>query len=183
MNKSKGVKSLINASGYKKYLVINGNDKFEVNQQKIAEDSKWDGLHGVISNLENVDIPYILGRYKGLWQIEETFRISKHDIKIRPIYHWSPDRIKAHIALCFMALVCIRHLEYRVNLQSTKLSPERLRKALIGVEITNVAHIHDKRIFAIPSLISDDAKIIYKTMNLPISSVPYLISSGSQKTG
>lgn len=178
MNRSKGVKSLISASGYKKYLMINNNDKFAVNEQKIEEDSKWDGLHGVISNLENVDVAYILSRYKGLWQIEETFRVSKHDIKIRPIYHWSPSRIKAHIALCFMALVCIRHLEYRVNLQSIKLSPERLRKALIGVGITSVVHIKDKRVFGIPSPVSDEAKIIYKAMNLPISTIPYLISSG-----
>ncbi|HJD63645.1 MAG TPA: hypothetical protein LFW13_01335 [Rickettsia endosymbiont of Sericostoma sp.] len=64
------------------------------------------------------------------------------------------------------------------HLQSIKLSPERLRKALIGVEITSVVHIKDKRVFGIPSPVSDEAKIIYKAMNLPISTIPYLISSG-----
>ena len=63
-----------------------------------------------------------LGHYKGLWQIEETFRISKHDLQIRHIYHWSPRRIEAHIAICYMALVLVRHLEYRVKVQYKKLS-------------------------------------------------------------
>nr|WP_250310920.1 hypothetical protein [Rickettsia endosymbiont of Oedothorax gibbosus] len=46
------------------------------------------------------------------------------------------------------------------------------------MEITSVVHIKDKRVFGIPSPVSDEAKIIYKAMNLPISTIPYLISSG-----
>ena len=117
----------------------------------------------------------IISQYKGLWQIEETFRISKHDLKVRPIYHWTEQKIRAHIAICFMALVCVRHLEYRVNLQKVKISPERIRKALTSVDITIVRHIKDKRLFAIPSYPSDDAKIIYKTMDIKISPVPYVM--------
>ena len=41
--------------------------------------------------------------YNNLWQVEESFRITKHDLKIRPIYHWSPKRVKAHLAISFTA--------------------------------------------------------------------------------
>ncbi len=47
----------------------------------------------------------ILSQYRGLWQVEDTFRVSKHDLKIRPIYHWTPRRIEAHIAIAFMSLL------------------------------------------------------------------------------
>jgi transposase len=173
MKKSKKVQSVINASGYKKYLNINGNSSLEVSEEKIAQASNWDGLHGVITNIKNINPCEVLSQYKGLWQVEETFRISKHDLKIRPIYHWSPKRIKAHIAICFMALTCIRHLEYRVNLQQVKMSPNRIRKALTSTGVTILVHINDKRLFAVPFKINDDAKIIYKTMGLKLSARPY----------
>jgi transposase len=81
-----------------------------LNEEKIQKDGKWDGLHGVITNIDDLKPEEILAQYKGLWQIEETFRISKLDLQVRPIYHWTPRRVKAHIAIAFMALTCIRNL-------------------------------------------------------------------------
>jgi transposase len=175
MNKSKDVKSMLSNSGYKKYLIVDGQSNLQVDEEKIASDSRWDGLHGVITNMKNIDIREVISQYKGLWQVEETFRVSKHDLKVRPIYHWTEQKIKAHIALCFMSLVCIRHLEHRVNLQGDKMSPERIRKALLSVGITTARHIQDKRLFALPFQSNDDAKIIYKTLDRKISKIPYLI--------
>jgi len=175
LNKSRSIKPMVGASGWKKYLQIEGDSTVSVDLAKLEAARVWDGLHGVITNIENPNISEIIDHYRGLWQVEETFRVSKHDIKIRPIYHWNPDRIRAHVAICFMALVCIRHLEYRVALRE-KLSPERIRKALTSVDVTKVRHIVDKRLFGIPSKASLDAKIIYKSMDLPLNSTPYLIS-------
>jgi len=176
LEKSKDVKSSLSNSGYKKYLQINGDSKLVINEEKIEEDSKWDGLHGVITNCKDqFSIKEIISQYKGLWQVEETFRISKHDLRVRPIYHWTEQKIRAHIAICFMSLVCIRHLEYRVNLQRTKMSPERIRKSLVRVGYNVVCHQKDKRLFAIPNNIPDDAKIIYRSVNLNISDTPYLL--------
>ena len=175
LNKSGNIKSMIGASGYKKFLKIEGDSSVAIDLAKLELASIWDGLHGVVTNIEDPNISEIISHYRGLWQVEETFRVCKHDLKIRPIYHWNPERIRAHIAICFMALTCIRHLEYRVSLRE-KLSPERLKKALTSIYITKLRHIEDKRLFAIPSKPSNDAKIIYKTMNLPLNSLPYLIS-------
>lgn len=177
MRKSKKVKSMVNASGYKKYLNVDSQAEVEINQEKIDEDQQWDGIHGVVTNIKGFNPQEIISQYRGLWQVEETFRLSKHDLKVRPIYHWTPERIKAHIAICFIALTCVRHLEYRVNLQSKKMSPERMRKALTATGITTLRHVKDKRLFAVPFKLNDDAKTIYKTMNKSISDQPYLIKS------
>ena len=175
LNGSGNIKSMIGASGYKKFLKIEGESSVAIDLEKLELARVWDGLHGVITNIEDPNISEIISHYRGLWQVEETFRVCKHDLKIRPIYHWNPERIRAHIAICFMALTCVRHLEYRVSL-CEKISPERLKKALTSIYVTKLRHIQDKRLFAIPSKPSNDAKIIYKTMNLPLNSLPYLIS-------
>jgi transposase len=175
LNKSKAVKSLIGGSGYKKYLKIQGSGNIEIDEQKFKSAALWDGLHGVITNIPNPNVAEILHQYKGLWQVEETFRITKHDLKVRPMFHWNPQKIKAHIAICFMALVVIRNLEHRINLQREKMSPERIRKVLTSVQISVVRHIKDQRLIAIPSRISEDAKIIYKTFDLKLSQTPYLL--------
>ena len=50
--------------------------------------------------------PSVMSHYHGLWQVEESFRITKHDLRVRPIWHWNSDRIRAHIAIAFMAFAC-----------------------------------------------------------------------------
>ena len=50
--------------------------------------------------------------------------MSKHDLKVRPIYHWTPQRIRAHLAITFVTLLCVRHLQYRMSLQAKPVSPE-----------------------------------------------------------
>ena len=68
--------------------------------------------------------------------MEESFRITKHDLKIRPIYHWKPNRVKAHLAISFMAYTLVRYLEHRVRLQYVKLSPEKIRKILLSIQVS-----------------------------------------------
>ncbi|MCS6935361.1 MAG: transposase [Chitinophagales bacterium] len=95
-----------------------------MDEEKIQQDVQWDGLRGVITNIpkERMHAVGVLEHYHGLWQIEETFRLSKHDLRMRHIYHWTPPRIKAHIAICFMVLMYVRLLEYRTRLQYKKMS-------------------------------------------------------------
>jgi len=173
-NKS-NAKNLLSNYGYKKYLEIEGKTNLTINEEKVAADAQWDGLHGIITNYEDVDDINIVKHYRGLWQIEECFRISKHDLKIRPIYHWTPKRIKAHIAISFMALVCVRNLTYRVALQYKKLSPEVIRRELIHVQLSFLKNQWTKERYCVPSNISHDVKKIYQVMGLKLSTVPFKI--------
>jgi len=168
LSKSKNPKALLNNYGHKKYLEVKGEAKLIVNESKIEESARWDGLLGVTTNITNHSPEKLLIHYRGLWQVEESFRINKHDLKMRPIYHWSPHRVKAHIAISFIAFVCVRYLEYRMAVQSEKVSPEEIRKALLQ---TQASVIHDKKsekTFLLPSKINSVAKEIYRITRIKI---------------
>ena len=95
-------KSQINNRGYNKYLKLTGEIAIEIDYDKFYADYKWDGLKGYITN---TDLSYkeIIDNYNQLWQIEKAFRISKTDLRIRPVYHRLRDRIETHICISFVA--------------------------------------------------------------------------------
>jgi len=175
IGRSKNPKSLLSNYGYKKFVSVEGEAKLVRDEDKIKEAEQWDGLHGIYTNIMDQTAVELLTQYKGLWQVEETFRISKHDLSMRPIFHWTPRRIKAHIALCFMALVCVRTAEYRVALQYKKLSPHSIRTALLDLEISILKDYMTNKVYALPSKASQDAKKIYQIMGLRWTDVPYLV--------
>lgn len=175
IKKNTKVKDLISQSSFKKYLLLDNNENIKIDDSKILKHSKWDGLHGVITNAKDLTDEYILNHYSGLWQIEESFRISKHDLKIRPVFHWKSSRIKAHLAIAFMAFTCVRHLEYRINLQYQKLSPEIIRQELIRVQASILIDQKTKFKYCLPSNVSEHAKKIYKLMHVPLKSFCSLI--------
>ncbi len=163
---------------YKKYLKIEGQSTVVLNvlnEEKLKCDQKWDGLHGVITNAEDIDAAEILNYYRGLWQIEETFSFAKSDLKIRPIFHWTPDRVRAHIAMCYMALCCVRSLEYRVERQHKKLSPEVIRDNLLSVQASLLIHKPTGRKYLMPSSTKEHTSTLYKTMGLKLSTQPILL--------
>ena len=177
LKKSKDASSLISNYGYKKYLKINGKAQVELNQEKLEQEAKWDGLQGLITNVNWLDASEVIGHYKGLWQVEESFRINKHDLKIRPIYHYNESRIRAHLAICFMAFTCVRYLEHKVKLQGqTKLSPEVIRRELCHVQTSILRHKEAESRYALPSKMSQISMMIYRVMKLNAVRTPYQIS-------
>ncbi len=107
IEKNKNPKDLISNYGYKKYLKIEGKSTARIDKEKIEKAAKWDGLHGIITNHTEMSAQAVATHYRSLWQVEESFRINKHDLKVRPIFHWNPARIRAHIAIAFMAYTCV----------------------------------------------------------------------------
>lgn len=172
LKKSKDPSDLISNYGYKKFIKVSGKSEISLDEEKVKEEARWDGLHGVITNSKSLDPQELLFQYRGLWQVEESFRITKHDLQIRPIFHWTEDRIKAHLGICFMAFTCVRHLEYRVNLQYQKLSPEAIRFALTRVQITILKDPMGNR-YVVPSQASQEARKIYQVMDKHYSMQPY----------
>ena len=114
LGKNKDLKRLISNANLLKYIDIDGNSIGKLNEAKIAEASRWDGLHGVITNSE-FSSTTIVNKYKNLWVIEESFRINKNELEIRPIYHYKPKRIEAHILLCFMSFSIIRFIQKKLR--------------------------------------------------------------------
>lgn len=174
LEQSKSPKQHLSNSGYRKYLKVEGRSRVLLDEEKIASESRWDGLHGVVTNAK-LSGEEILARYNDLWKVEDAFRVTKHDLQVRPVFHWKPRRIKAHIAICFTAYALVKHLEYRVRLCYGKLSIEKIRQLLIRVQ-TSILFDKEKRIrYGLPSKMKKDARKIYNAIGINRSITPYII--------
>lgn len=120
----KFTKSNINNKGYNKYLKMEGNVDIAINYEKYEQDSCWDGLKGYLTNT-TLTKEEVIEKYGQLWAIEKTFRISKSDLQIRPIYHRLQHRIKAHICISFAACKVYKELERQLKEKKSMLSPEK----------------------------------------------------------
>jgi len=136
-NREKGLKRLekkvksgkltkehINNRGYNKYLKLSGEMNITIDYEKYEADSIWDGLKGYVTNT-NLPRNKVIENYGQLWHIEKAFRISKTDLRIRPIYHRIKNRIEAHICICFSAYAVYKELERLLKLNKINLSPEK----------------------------------------------------------
>ena len=71
-----------------------------------------EGLKGYITNADNLTDQEVIDRYGELWQVEKAFRISKSDLKARPIFHTVQTSIESHLLIVFTALAISRYVEY-----------------------------------------------------------------------
>lgn len=117
-------KEHINNRGYNKYLRLSGKASIRIDYQMFAADIVWDGLKGYITNT-SVEKSKVIEHYGHLWQIEKAFRISKTDLRIRPVFHRIKTRIESHISICFAAYTVFKELERLLLLNNTGLSPQK----------------------------------------------------------
>ena len=117
-------KKHINNRGYNKFLKLNGNITITIDEAKIEEDIRWDGLKGYITNTK-LPAKKLIEKYRQLWQIEKAFRISKTDLRVRPIFHYVRRRIEAHICICFVAYAVWKELEYLLTKKGISMSVTR----------------------------------------------------------
>ena len=139
LKKGKLTKSHINNRGYNKYLKLKGEIKIEIDYEKFQADNRWDGLKGYLTNTSTrLSAKDIIENYNQLWHIEKAFRISKTDLKIRPIYHRNANRIEAHICIAFVAYTIYKEVERRLAEKNIPLSPTRvaeLTKTMYTIKI------------------------------------------------
>ncbi len=128
LNSGRLTKSNINNRGYNKYLKLEGELSIKIDYTKFENDCKWDGLKGYITNTKLNGVQ-IIDSYNNLWKIEKAFRISKTDLKIRPIYHRIRERIEAHICISFVSFVLFKDLERSLSL-NTNISIKKAIKAI-----------------------------------------------------
>lgn len=125
LSTGKLTKKHINNKGYNKYLKLSGQTTIAIDYDKFKSDAKWDGLKGYLTNT-NLSKEEVIEQYKQLWHIEKTFRISKTDLRIRPIYHYLKRRIEAHVCISFAACVVYKELERQLKDKRSNLSPEKV---------------------------------------------------------
>jgi transposase len=163
--KWKKIEEIVSNFWYKKFLKQVWEAKVEIDEGKVKQAENWDWLHWIITNDYELETKDIWLYYRWLWQVEESFRINKHDLLIRPIFHWTEQKIKAHIAIAFMAFSLVRHLEYRLKLHWYSYSPQVTREALLRVQWSIIFEkTNPKKKWFLPSKISTIAQSIYKVM-------------------
>ncbi len=124
IKQGKFTKSSINNKGYNKYLKLDGEININIDYQKYKADNQWDGLKGYITNSQ-LSKDEIIANYNQLWQIEKAFRVSKTELKIKPIYHRLPKRIEAHICITFVAYKIYKELERQLIEKKATISPQK----------------------------------------------------------
>lgn len=137
-NRDKGIKRLktayksgtitkenINKRGYNKFLELSDDVKVEINQDKISEDEKWDGLKGYITNTA-LPPDEVYKQYSELWVIERAYRVTKGTLEMRPMFHFTPKRIEAHVCICFVAYKVYKELERILKQSNINLSVDKV---------------------------------------------------------
>ena len=154
IHSGKLTKSHINNKGYNKYLKMDGEVVISIDFARFEEDTQWDGLKGYLTNASLTN-QQILDNYKQLWKIEKAFKVNKHDLRIRPIYHRIKRRIEAHICISFVAYKLYKELERKLKEKHSSISPERAIEIAesiytVTVKIPNSRQVVSKTILTTP---------------------------------
>jgi transposase len=97
-----------------------------------------DGYYLLRTNLQGRDARTLWRTYIGLTQIEDCFRVTKHDLDLRPIFHHRPDRTQAHILVCFLSLAMWRTLEHWMSTCGLGTAPRKLLEELAEVRSMDI---------------------------------------------
>ena len=100
-----------------------GEVKIQIDYKKYESDIVWDGLKGYITNSKLSE--EVLEKHQNLWHIEQAFRMSKTDLRIRPIYHRLKHKVETHICIAFTAYTIYKELERVVKEEGSNLSLKR----------------------------------------------------------
>lgn len=97
-----------------RFITITGGSK-KINRDLEAKDRALAGIKGYVTNIANPTPEFVINAYHQLWHIEKSFRMSKHDLRARPIYHHKRESFEAHLTVVFAALAVTRLIEDRTG--------------------------------------------------------------------
>lgn len=111
--------------------------KLSLKLDKINDEEKYDGYYSIVTSEKDLTDKDIRDIYKGLWKIEESFKITKSNLETRPIFVWTKEHIEAHFLTCFISLVILRLIEYKTN---RKYSTNAIINSLKNYTSNNLEH-------------------------------------------
>jgi transposase len=123
--------------GYGRYLKVVDGGQAEINWKRAREEERYDGKY-LLRTSAPLPPSEIAQAYKGLWRVERGFRDLKSGLEIRPCYHWTPSRVRGHIALCFLALVIEAALERLLQAYGCEASVGEVLEAVEQVKAVRV---------------------------------------------
>jgi transposase len=109
-----GDKSLVGNKGYRRYLKVEGDGHFQIDEDQLKAEARYDGLWVLRTNTQ-LEAETVAHVYKNLWMVEDLFRTAKSILETRPIYHKCNETIRGHVFCSFLALVLKCELENRLR--------------------------------------------------------------------
>jgi transposase len=173
-------KKLITNRGYLKYYKEEVKGSMVFQQAVAEEEARWDGLHGVITNDLQAPAKSLLERYRSLWRIEESFRVNKHTLEMRPIFHFTPRRIEAHILICYMSYAISRYVQLQITRFHREMSIDKIKNALKRVSSSILAS-DEGEMFRLPCKVSEDVKMIYRSFGIRRINRPEKLAANRKK--
>jgi len=169
LDKSSKPKS-VTKSAYNTYLKMEGESRMIIDPQKVEENAKWDGFFGFYTNNKSMSNKDIVLTYQMLWQIENSFRVLKSTLDLRPVYHWTEKRIQGHIMICFLSLYMLRAIEFKINRQEKlNLSTDEIFYHLDKTRAVTI-NAFKKRV-VMRTEITDENNLILRTLGIKIPPV------------
>ena len=132
--------TLINKKAARYFLKKKQEQSYELDEQKIKESEKYDGLLAITTNNQTLTAAQVLDQYKQLYKIEHTFRTFKSHLEVRPMFHWTDKRIQGHICLCYIAYALLNFVLQKVNQEKTIITENSLRATLDKMQLSLLQH-------------------------------------------
>lgn len=138
-------------------------DAYILNEALITKTKLLLGIKGYYTNVpeDQLSNQAVINRYHDLWHVEQAFRMAKSDIVTRPIFHYKADAVRAHVLICFVALVIGKYLERHTN-----LSIKKIIDTLWLVTDATIRDTSTQEIFRLRSQINTDARNLLKKLHV-----------------
>jgi transposase len=154
------------AAGYIKNLkscketgvITNAENTLLLDTEKIAEEEKYDGYYAIVTNELDGKDEHIIDAYRGLWRIEESFKVTNSALGARPVYLSNLNHINAHFLVCFIALLIARIAERRLG---CKYTIAKITETLRNVSCSHIDQNH--WLFDYANDVTDDMNAVFGT--------------------
>lgn len=148
--------------------------QFELDTEKIKNDARFDGFLLIATNAMDLTPEQILQKYKDLFHVEHSFRTFKSFLETRPMFHWTDERIKGHLFVCYLSYYLLAHLKNLLQEDSIELTEHKIKKMLSNMEVSKVKNGQD--IFFLRSHMDSTTQKTLLKLKLPI--VSKILSEG-----
>lgn len=118
-----------------KSAVKNKKTSYSLDEERIAQESRFDGFYAVATNIFDMKETEIIDLQSRRYKIEECFRILKTNFSSRPVYHHRKNRIKAHFLICYTSLLIYRLLEVKLDRNKTHFTTDQILETLQNMNV------------------------------------------------
>ncbi|HDR03641.1 MAG TPA: IS1634 family transposase [Candidatus Marinimicrobia bacterium] len=148
--------------GAGRFIKESPKGSYQLDLEKMCGDEKWDGYKAIATTTE-LEAPQVLAKYRDLFEVEHAFRTLKSQLEIRPIFHWTNQRIEGHIAMCFLAFIFLNYVRNITGLQY-----QAIIKALDLMQVSQVKENASNSCFYLRSKVDEKQEIIINKLKMSI---------------